>query len=300
MDASADDLIVLLTVARLGRFTAAADVLGMNHTTVSRRVAALERAVGARVLVPSPGGWSLTDLGRDLLAPAEQIEHALATVGGRAAGREELRGTVRVASPDGFAIHYLVPAVARVQRDHPRIDVEIIAATQRARHYRSGVDIEVVVGRPHVRGAPAVHVRNYRLQLYATAPYLHRAGVPETVAQLSEHTLIYYIESALQVDELDEATHGLPVPQTSLRSTSVFAHVAAVRADAGIGLLPDFMARGEPELVRVLPTYGHAASYWAVAREESRRSAAVRAVLGALLHPEHPAPAAPEAPAIRT
>ena len=203
--ANPDDLLVLLTVARLGRFTAAADVLGVNHTTISRRIALLEKAIGGRVLVQTPGGWELTDLGRDLLGPAEAIERAVAEVGERATGRGQLQGAVRVASPDGYAIHWLVPAVTRLQRDHPQLDLELITATQRAREARSGVDLEVVVGRPAVRRSAAEHLRDYRLQLYATKTYLDRAGTPTALADLGEHTLVYYIESALQVDDLDEA-----------------------------------------------------------------------------------------------
>lgn len=280
-----DDLLVLLTVARLGRFTAAADVLGVNHTTISRRIALLEKAIGGRVLVQTPGGWELTDLGRDLLGPAEAIERAVAEVGERTTGRGQLQGAVRVASPDGYAIHWLVPAVTRLQRDHPRLDLELITATQRAREARSGVDLEVVVGRPAVRRSAAEHLRDYRLQLYATRAYLDRAGTPATLADLGEHTLVYYIESALQVDDLDEASRRLPAPRSSLRSTSVFAHVAAVLADGGIGLLPDFLAEDEPTLLRVLPDYSYATGYWAVVRRESRRNPAVRAVLAALLAP---------------
>src|SRR5689334_24961158 len=68
---SADDRLVLLAVGRSGRYTAAADELGINHTTISRRIAALEQAIGGRVLTRAGGGWELTDLGREALAAAE-------------------------------------------------------------------------------------------------------------------------------------------------------------------------------------------------------------------------------------
>lgn len=277
------DLLVLLTVARRGRFTAAAQELGINHTTVSRRVASLERAVGGRVLMLTGAGWELTELGRDLLGAAEAIETALESVEQRRSGSVRLSGTVRVASPDGFAIHVLVPAAARLQAEHPDLDVEVVTATQRARQARSGVDIEIVVGRPQVRRASADHLRDYALRLYATRAYLDRAGTPAVTADLRSHRLVYYIDSALQVDDLDEAARRLPTPRSSLRSTSVFAHVAAVLADGGIGLLPDFMAAGEPTLVPVLPEYAHHTGYWAMTRTESQRSTAVRGVLDALV-----------------
>ncbi|MGY4719468.1 LysR family transcriptional regulator [Naumannella huperziae] len=276
---NADDLLVLLAVARLGRFTAAADVLGVNHTTVSRRIAVLERAVGGRVLVQTPGGWELSDLGRRVLPVAEEIERAMQSLAVAAGGAEEVRGTVRVASPDGFSIHVVVPAAAALHREHPGIDCELIAATQRLRHHRSGVDIEIVVGEPPVHKAIAVRLGQYALALYATEEYLARAGVPESVGDLARHTLVYYIESALQVDDLDMATRGLPAPAGSLASTSVFAHVETTLASGGIGLLPDYMAAMHPRLRRVVPGFEHPLSYWAVLREEALRSRPVHLML---------------------
>src|ERR687897_648607 len=74
---SADDLLVLLAVGRSGRYTIAAEELGLNHTTISRRIAALEQTIGGRVLARVGGGWELTDLGRDALSAAEAVESAV-------------------------------------------------------------------------------------------------------------------------------------------------------------------------------------------------------------------------------
>src|SRR6185312_13287124 len=74
---SADDLLVLLAVGRSGRYTTAAEELGLNHTTISRRIAALEESIGGRVLARVAGGWELTDLGREALAAAEAVESAV-------------------------------------------------------------------------------------------------------------------------------------------------------------------------------------------------------------------------------
>src|SRR5215212_4205525 len=71
---SADDLLVLLAVGRSGRYNTAAEELGLNHTTISRRIAALEQSIGGRVLARVAGGWELTDLGREALAAAEAVE----------------------------------------------------------------------------------------------------------------------------------------------------------------------------------------------------------------------------------
>ncbi|MDN6746764.1 MAG: LysR family transcriptional regulator, partial [Brevibacterium sp.] len=137
---SPEDLLTLLAVARLGKFTAAAHSLGLNHTTVSRRIAALEKAYGERMLVASPDGWELSAAGRHLLPVAEDIESAL--VRSDAPANSALSGTIRLACPQAFALEFAVPALAQLQRTHPGLQFELITATQRARQYRSGVDIE--------------------------------------------------------------------------------------------------------------------------------------------------------------
>src|SRR5690349_12039189 len=77
---SADDLLILLAVGRSGRYITAADELGLNHTTVARRISALEQALGGRVLARVGGSWELTDLGRQALAAAEAVETAVHTL----------------------------------------------------------------------------------------------------------------------------------------------------------------------------------------------------------------------------
>ncbi|MBV1777592.1 LysR family transcriptional regulator [Paeniglutamicibacter sp. ABSL32-1] len=277
-----ESLITFLSVARLGRYTAAADVLGVNHSTVSRRIAALEKAMGGRVLTRTPAGWEVTDLGRRALGAAEEIERAVAGLTETRTGGE-LAGTVRIGVPDAFAAHFATPAMAALQRQHPRLAVELMSATQRARQTRSGVDLEVVVGKPHVHKAVATELLTYHLGLYASREYLALHGEPQAIAELVSHRLNYYVESALTIDELDSATEALPPMPRGITSTSVFSHIAATKAAAGIGILPDFLADLEDDLVRLLPgDYAHAATYWVVGREEALRNPAVLAAVAAM------------------
>lgn len=277
-----DALMTFLSVARLGRYTAAAEVLGVNHSTVSRRIAALESAMGGRVLVRTSGGWEVTALGRRAVAIAERIEASVRElVQGEDA--DAVHGMVRVSAPDAFTSVFLAPAMTALRREHPQLAVELLSATQRVRQNRSGVDLEIVVGRPQVLRAYATQICSYALRLYATPDYLATQGVPTTVAELSGHPLVYYVESSLQVDELDRALQELPASPPSVRSTSVFAHVEATAAGAGVGILPDFLGDADPRLVRVLDgAWAHPLAYWAVARDEGPRNPAVAATLQAI------------------
>ena len=280
---SADDLLVLLAVGRTGKYTTAAEELGLNHTTISRRIAALEEAMGGRVLARVAGGWELTDLGRDALAAAETVESAVRSLAADPAGQRALDGVVRISATDGFSAYVAAPAAAAVQRMHPLVAVEIVATTRRATQQRSGLDVEVVVGEPRVRRAKALRLCDYRLGLYASRDYLDEHGAPADVSDLQRYPLVYFIDSMLQVDDLDLAASFAPTMRESVTSTNVFVHVEATRASAGIGLLPCFMADRHPDLVRVLAGQVSAQlSYWLVARAEALRRPEVAALVDAI------------------
>ncbi|MFI9401522.1 LysR family transcriptional regulator [Nocardia sp. NPDC052316] len=278
---SADDLLVLLAVGRSGRFVSAAEELGINHTTISRRIAALEHTLGGRVLTRAAGGWELTELGREALAAAEIVESAVKSLA--ADGSRVLEGAVRISATDGFSAYLAAPAAAEVQRQHPKITVEIVATTRRASTQRSGLDLEVVVGEPQVRRATATRLADYCLGLYAARDYLAEHGAPTRVEDLIQHPLVYFIDSMLQVDDLDLASSFAPAMRESVTSTNVFVHVEATRAAAGIGLLPCFMADRHPDLTRVLPQeVSVKLAYWLVARSETLRRPEVAAFITAL------------------
>ncbi|MEU1305774.1 LysR family transcriptional regulator [Streptomyces shenzhenensis] len=239
----ADDLRYLLAVARTGRMVVAADALGVDHTTVSRRIAALEKRLGLRLLERGSEGWVLTDAGKNVSEHARAIEEALVRVADAASGQgaSSLHGTVRVSAPDGFGTVFATPALARVRRSHPGLQVELVTATRQLTLHPTGFDLALAIGRPPGRRLVTEHLTDYTLGLYASDEYLERCGVPESLADLQEHALIFYIESMLQVGDLDIERH-LPGLTPAFSSTNVFAQFEATRVGAGIGLLPAFLA----------------------------------------------------------
>jgi len=278
-----DDLLVLLAVARTGRFTLAAESLGLNHTTVSRRITALEKALDGRVLSKTVGGWELTDLGGRAMAAAENVESAVALLRDPLGAPPQLSGVVRLSATDGFSAYIAAPAISALQKDHPLLQVEIVTVTRRALQHRSGLDIEVVVGEPQVHRAEAFRLGYYMLGMYASRTYLADNGTPRDVAELCAHPLVYFIDSMLQVDDLDAPRRLVPLMRDSISSTNVFVHVEATRTGAGIGYLPCFMADRHADLVRLLPEdFQEQLPYWMVLRPDSLRQPAVAAVVNAL------------------
>jgi DNA-binding transcriptional LysR family regulator len=249
---SADDLRVLLAVARLGRLTAAADLLGIDHTTVRRRLDRLEAALGARLLDRGADGWQLTGLGRDVVERAAPLDDLLDQVAAVSEGDHAVRGTVRVAAPDGFGSLIIAPALARVRSEHPGIAIELVTSTRPLSLRGSGFDLAVTIGQAAGARVTAEPLTDYALRLYASPPYLARHDPIVHVGDLAGRDLIFYVDALLTVQELDLAP-VLGGMRTGFASTNVFAQLEAVRAGAGIGLLHAFMAESDAELTSVLP-----------------------------------------------
>ncbi|MBX3194436.1 MAG: LysR family transcriptional regulator [Microbacteriaceae bacterium] len=279
---SADDLLVLLEVSRAGRYTTAARSLGLNHTTIARRIAALEAELGGRVLTRVGAGWVPTVLGERAVTAAEHIERAVAPLSG-GAHDDRLSGEIRLTATDGFSGFIASPAMVALQRDHPGMSLAIVTGTRTASQQRTGTDLEVVVGRPQVGRAEAILLGEYALGVYASRAYLEREGAPRTPEDLTGRPLVYFIESLLQVDVLDDARRAIPAMVDAVTSTNVYVHVMATRAGAGFGLLPAFLADPVDDLVRVLPgEIETRLPYWLVARPEALRRPGVAAFVRAL------------------
>ena len=173
---------------------------------------------------------------------------------------------------DGFSAYIAAPAVARLRREHPGLSVEVVTMTRRALQQRSGLDIEVVVGEPQVHRAEAVRLGDYMLGMYASRGVPGRARHPATRGRPDGHPLVYFVDSMLQVDDLDAPRRLVPAMRDGLTSTNVFVHVEATRAGAGIGFLPCFMGDLHQDLVRLLPDeIAELLPYWMVLRPDSMR-----------------------------
>ena len=253
LDVSADDLRYLLAVARAGRMVSAAALLDVDHTTVKRRIDRLEGVLGVRLLDRGADGWELTAIGRDVAERAGSLEQVVERVVAAASGGDDaVRGTVRIVAPDGFGTVFVAPALARVQKSHPGIVVELVTSTRPLSLRGSGYDIAVTIGSASTSRLPSEALAPYSLRLYASPGYLAANPAIESLADLDSHSLVFYVDALLTVHELDLAPvlNGMRV---GFGSTNVFAQLEATKAGAGVGLLHAFMGEREPGLVRVLP-----------------------------------------------
>ncbi|ABL81661.1 MULTISPECIES: LysR family transcriptional regulator [unclassified Nocardioides] len=277
-----EDLQYFLALARNGSLSAAGTDLQVSHTTVSRHVRTLEKYVGYRLFDKGPAGWNLTDEGLRLLERAERIEHeALAAF----AGRDNTAGTVRVATTEGFGTHILAPLSAQIRRADPSIEIELMMTSRTPSVSARDFDIAITLQPPMNPNIDTVRLTPYRLGLFASIPYLDRHGTPPDLDSLRAHDFVWYVQSLLDMSELDFRELGIPDEQKVVRCTTSLGQLAAVRAGAGVGVLPLFMVGQAGDLRPVLSASVMVErTYWLVTSPHSSRRANVRVVASAIVH----------------
>lgn len=274
-----DDIRIFLSIARTGQILAAARRLGLNHATVARRLTALEDSVGTRLFDRSTSGCLLTEAGSRFFERAERIEaEAVAAEADLGGDTPEISGTVRIGAPDGFGVAYLAPRLGKLTEKHPGLTVQLVPVPRSFSLSRREADIAVTIDRPETGRLVAGKLVDYRLGLYASKAYLQAHGTPATPADLSAHDLIGYVEDLLYSPSLNYGTEIAKDWTARFEIASALGQTEAVRSGAGIGILHDFIARDDPDLVPVLPEIKLERAYWMVTHESSRPLRHVAAV----------------------
>lgn len=273
-----DHLRYFLAVARTGRLTAAAQRLRQDHTTVSRRVAALERALATPLFERSPQGYGLTAAGRRLLVTAEAMERTALAAHKEIQGDGPLvSGSVRIGAPDGFGSYFLAPRIGGLIREFPDLRPELVALPRVFSLSKREADIAIGLSRPTEGRLYARKLTDYRLGLYATPAYL--AGHPPIVApgDLKAHVLIGYAEDFIFSPELDYLPLIAPGVAPQFRSSTLVAQMQATLAGAGLCVLPCFMAAGQPGLVPVLDAVSIVRTFWLITHADLHDLPRIRA-----------------------
>ena len=276
-----DDARMFLAVARAGQMLGASRSLGVNQATLSRRMAALEGALGAKLLLRRTHGSELTDAGATLFETLERVETEMLGVQARLQGTEgTAAGVVRFGAPDGFGVGFLAPRLARLADRHPGLSVQLVPTPRGFSLSRREADLAVMVGRPEKGRLVARKLTDYTLGLYASPAYLAAHPTPSDPADLVHHRLVGYVEDLIAAPALNYAAEFLRGWRSRVELTSAVGQVEAVRAGAGIGVLHDYLARDllrDGGLVRVLPDLRAVRSYWLAIHENLRDVARVRA-----------------------
>jgi DNA-binding transcriptional LysR family regulator len=277
-----DDLRHFLAIHRGGTLARAASELAMNATTVSRRLAALEERVHARLFDRTPEGYALTAAGRDLLHRAERMEAEALAIEREVLGADQrLAGSVRVAATEMIGTRFVMPHLPKFRARHPEIAIELSCSHRSVSLTRREADIALRLARPHEENVVTRRLAPIPLALYASPAYLAAHGTPaDAERNLAGHELVLF--AATRAFQVENAWFEprLAGARIALRSDSVSAIFAAALAGAGIALLPCAAADREPGLVRIeTATSPEPRVIWQTVHTDLQKSARIRAVL---------------------
>lgn len=275
-----DDLRLFLAVARHGRFTTAAKALELDHTTVARRISALEQDIGSNLLTRSPKGSSLTESGHKLSRYAERIETEILQAIAQAHDTNRISGTVRLATPEALGQTVITPNVGLLLSRHPDLTLELAPESRAVSLVNREADISITLTRPQQGRIVARRLTDYRIGLYASKAFLERSGPLNDLASAARQPFISYVDNLIELPELSYLQQTAQEARVAFRSTSIGAQQVAVVNGLGIGLLHVFTASRDPRLVRILPHEVEIMrTYWLTFHEDNRAVPKVRAVL---------------------
>jgi DNA-binding transcriptional LysR family regulator len=281
------DLQVFLAAGREGTLAAAAAALGVNASTVQRRIGKLEAQLGTRLFDRKQRGYSLTSTGEELLEHVLTIEQEVLAVDRRIGGRDQsLEGTIRIATVDDLAVGALSPIIRDFRRKHPRVTIDMSIGSDFADLARGQADVAIRFGRKPALGDLVVkHVSRVDVGLYGSRGYFRAHGRPEKLEDLRHHLVVRGNEhvAGLPMERIiDRHTDSNRI---AFRSNSMLARLIAIREGLGLGILGCFTGERERTLERLDMRFPEATSdLWMVVHVDLRRNARVRAFVDFVHH----------------
>ncbi|NOU01544.1 MAG: LysR family transcriptional regulator [Gallionella sp.] len=283
MDPNWDDFKVLLALMRAGSLAGAARLLGIDHSTVSRRLAAMEEAMGATLILRGGREFSFTPEGLTLFSTAEKLE---TTIAGAAlairSAKYEVAGVVRVSCPPGF-LPELMRLLPVLRRKHPSLTVEFSGDYRAVDLAKGEADIALRMARPSESSLVMRHACEVGWGIYASSSYAAEHGLPTSVKELSLHRLVLYAETMHNVAALRwmEDYRNTATPVSRIDNLEIGFQL--ITSGVGIGVTPCFFAARQQELIRVFPEPIEFTTGWIVYHESMRKTARIRAVIGELV-----------------
>jgi len=250
-----NDLRYFLELARRGKLSRAGQQLGVDHTTVARRITALEAKLGVTLFNRSNRSYHLTEEGRRLVSYAEEMEaNSISLMDNLHPTTSGPTGTVRLATPEAFGSQFLANHCTGFHAHNPGITLELVAETRALSFSKREADAAVTLAQPERGRIVSDKVGNYQLRLYAAPAYLKQHPPIVQLSDLAKHNFIWYVDDLLPVPELQMLDKAIPNPHVIFRTTSVTGQANAAGAGLGIALLPCFLADRMKVLTTVLPS----------------------------------------------
>ncbi|MBL6427744.1 MAG: LysR family transcriptional regulator [Maritimibacter sp.] len=273
-----------LAVAETGSLSAAARTLGSSQPTVGRQVREVETALGVELFQRHAKGLSLTDTGAAMLPAAKRMRDSVGEIALIAAGQDmRPTGTVRITA-SVIVAHFVLPQIlARLRRDEPGIEIELVATDSSDNLLFREADIALRMYRPDQLDMVTLHVTDLPLGIYAAKSYLDRVGRPDTVEDAFKLDWVGYDRSDLMLRGMRRLGWAVDRTFFATRTDDQAGNWQLIRAGCGIGIAQIATARHAPEVERLFPDMAlPSLPVWLTAHEAMRRTPRIARVWDAL------------------
>ena len=251
-----DKLRIFHAVADAGSLTHAGEVLHLSQSAVSRQVRALEESLNTTLFHRHARGLILTEQGELLFDATRSMTKRLEAAAARIRdSEEEVFGELRVTTTIGFGSLWLAPRLSTLYADFPELNIELMLEERVLDLPMREADVAIRMKEPSQADLVRKRLMSVQMRLYASVEYLEKNKMPQTIEDLRDHRLICQNTKSEQVSAgamlvRELLTYDLP---NILTVNNYFGCLQAVHHGLGIGVLPDYVAIDDPNLVRVLP-----------------------------------------------
>lgn len=244
-----DDLRVFLLAAQAGTLAGAARASGVRHTTIGRRIGALERALGSPLFMRGPEGLTLTPIGEQVLPLAQKVDREVQALRTFVASR---RNIVRLALPSGF-VTLFADDLARLSMNHPEIALETVSGGQLADLLRGDADLALRIGPIQDQELVVRSLGEVGLSLYASPQYLRQHPMADDLSDFSGHRLVAFGAELSDRSPAQWLQAHASKASIVLRTNEMATMLDAAASGAGLALLPCMLADFDARLVRLTP-----------------------------------------------
>ncbi len=251
-----DKLRIFHAVADAGSLTHAGETLHLSQSAVSRQVRALEETLNTTLFHRHARGLILTEEGELLFDATRSMTKRLDAAAARIRdSEEEVFGELRVTTTIGFGSLWLAPRLSKLYADYPDLNIDLMLDERVLDLPMREADVAIRMKEPSQADLVRKRLMSVQMQLFASAEYVARRDVPETMEDLRDHRLICQNTHSEQVSAgatlvRELMSYDLP---NLLTVNNYFGCLQAVNHGLGIGVLPDYVAIDDPNLIRILP-----------------------------------------------
>jgi DNA-binding transcriptional LysR family regulator len=248
-----DDLRIFLALVRKGSVRAAAESLGVDNSTVSRRIRAFEQKLGVRLFERLPTGYTPTSAGEDMLDSAQQVEEEILALERRLLGQDtRLTGELRVTMPDLLAMKLLMPDLAAFTQTYPGIGLEINVSYEHLDLTKREADVAIRLTDNVPEHLVGERLLQQATAAYASTTYLAKHNLADAPADdLASLTWLGWDDQMTYPKWVKES--NFPTVPVRHRLNNAVLQLEAVKVGIGIGVLPCFIGDQEPSLRRLPP-----------------------------------------------